>query len=319
MSRCLVTGGAGFIGSHVVDRLVKGGWDVTVLDNLSFGRWSNVAHHDSSLGRIEADIVDSEAVERVFQEGGFRAVVHLAALHFIPYCNAHPQEAIRVNIEGTENVLASAGRHGVESVLMASSAAVYADLSSPIPESASVLPMDVYGVTKLANEHQGRIHSARIPRVVAMRFFNAVGARETNPHLVPELVRRCRISSRVPVGNTSPRRDYVDVRDVAKAVWKLLEAEGLAGFRACNVGTGRSYSVVDVVGAISRHMGREIELVGDPSLVRKVERENLQADPSLLKTIVGWSPDRNLEEMIAYAAEGAASACVPGEAQENAS
>lgn len=301
MKTVLLSGGAGFIGSHVADLLVEAGCRVTVLDNLSFGIREHVR---ADVEFVEADIVDRDRVFTLFKSHGFDTVVHLAAIHFIPFCNQNPHLACRVNIEGTQNIFDAARESGnIERLLTASTAAVYPDLPAGIVESTPRAPMDVYGMTKSANEEQAAILARRSDTHVSIaRFFNAVGGRETNPHLVPDVLRRIAESDVIEIGNTSPKRDYIDVRDMARGVLAMLQGNR-ESIDTCNIGTGLVFDVEEITAIISKIHGRQIKLKPVERLIRKVERQNLQADSQRLQSRYGWKAAHTIENSMAYAYE----------------
>ncbi len=298
MRNVLLTGGAGFIGSHVADLLIERGCELTILDNLSVGKREHV---QASARLVEADIADRQAVFDCLA-AGFDTVIHLAAIHFIPYCNRHPDQTCRTNIEGTQNVLdAAQATASVQRVFIASTAAVYPDCPGPIDERTPRAPMDVYGMTKSANEEQVAILARRSNIAVSVgRFFNAVGARETNPHLVPDVLERIRHSNTIEIGNTTPKRDYIDVRDMASGVLAMLEGNQ-QGIATCNIGTGDVYDVVEIADMLSAIHGSKITLAPAERLIRKVERQNLQADSSRLQSSFGWRPRFGIRDSLAYA------------------
>ncbi|MDF2753108.1 MAG: putative NDP-sugar dehydratase or epimerase/NAD binding domain 4, partial [Gaiellaceae bacterium] len=219
--RVFVTGGAGFIGSHLVERLVSAGDSVTVADDLSRGRreW---LHPDAEL--YEADVRDGDALRRAVAQAAPEIVVHLAAMHFIPAVDGAPDLAWDVNVNATRTLLDALARRPPELLLFASTAAVYPDRRGPIPETCPPEPFDLYGRTKLEGERLVReFESTTGTRCVVARIFNVIGNRETNAHVVPDLVGQLRAgSSRVRLGNLEPRRDYTDVVDAAAALERLL-------------------------------------------------------------------------------------------------
>jgi UDP-glucose 4-epimerase len=301
MKKVLLTGGAGFIGSHVADHLLEKGCAVTIYDNLSFGSRNHIL---DDVEFIEGDIADRDSVFSLFNEHTFDTVIHLAAIHFIPYCNQHPNLACRTNVEGTQNIFDAALASGkIERLFTASTAAVYPDMPGPIPETTIRGPMDVYGMTKSANEEQAAIFSRRSETHVSIgRFFNAVGGRETNPHLVPDILKRIITSDTIEIGNTAPKRDYIDVRDMARAVIAFVNGNQ-SSLDTCNIGTGLIFDVEEIVSIISEIHGRIIHLNPVEKLIRKVERMNLQADNARLSTRYAWSPKYSIKDSMVYAYE----------------
>lgn len=292
----LVTGGAGFIGSHLVEVLCGQGHDVAVLDDLSRGKREWI---DARAELHLADIRDAEAVAKVMRYVQPDAVAHLAALHFIPAVDDAPELARAVNITGTENVLAALRSAPPRRLIFASTAAVYPNVSGPISESTNPAPIDLYGRTKVEGERLvAEFATLTGAECVVARLFNVIGARETNPHLVPEVVGQLRDGATVlRLGNVEPRRDYTDAADVAVALAALIQTAP-AG-TTVNVGSGRGVSVADVVRLCAEILGREVSIEVDPARVRRVDRQELVADAAALQAITGWSPARTLPQTLA--------------------
>lgn len=294
--RVLITGGAGFIGSTLGAHLGSHGLEVHVIDDLSFGKRHLAPIPDDRFHRL--DIRDRKAVQKAVADIAPQWVLHLAAVHFIPYCNEHPIEAADINISGTINVLdACATVPSIEQVFVASTAAVYPIMDGAVSENDGTGPMDIYGVTKLATERiAGEFHfRTGVPTLVG-RFFNAFGPNETNPHLIPEIQRQVLAGARVlKLGNLDPKRDFIHTEDMARAMHALL-GKGQKGFDVYNIGRGIEYSVREVVEAFERQLGEPLTIEVDPTRVRKVERMHLLADVSKLKNATGWEPRWNIDE-----------------------
>jgi UDP-glucose 4-epimerase len=296
--KILVTGGAGFIGSAVVPALKKEGYDVYVYDNLSFGNREFIDVPDSHF--FLHDIRDAAKVEEVFTQIKPDMVVHLAAIHFIPYCNQHPYEAADINIRGTMNVLKACKKiTNLRKIFFASTAAVYPISDDAVNEEHTLLPLDIYGLTKLTGEHLLReFHLDTGIDTIVCRFFNAFGPNETNPHLIPEIEKQLRAGQRtINLGNLTPKRDFIHTYDMAAAVCKLIRIKDI-GYNTFNLGRGIEYSVVEIVEAFERQLKEKITIVVDPARVRKVEREHLLADVSKLKKEAGWDPLWGIDEGI---------------------
>ncbi len=294
--KVLITGGAGFIGSALGVHLKALGHEVFVLDDLSFGKRHLAAVDDAHF--FPVDIRDRAATQQVFHTVKPDWVLHLAAIHFIPYCNQHPVEAADINIRGTINVLDAAT--GVEQVFLASTAAVYPIADGAMDEEHATGPMDIYGITKLATERMaGEFHyRTGVPTIIG-RFFNAFGPNETNPHLIPEIQRQVLSGARtLHLGNLDPKRDFIHTVDMSRAM-ALLLGKGLAGVEVFNIGRGIEYSVREIVEAFERQLGEPLTIQVDPARVRKVERMHLLADVSKLKRVTGWEPEWGIDEGIA--------------------
>ena len=297
--KVLITGGAGFIGSALSKHLQELGHDVFVLDNLSFGRRQLAGVPDDRF--FQCDIRDRKGVNEVFDATRPNWVLHLAAVHFIPYCNQHPAEAADININGTISVLDAAQTKGsVEQVFVASTAAVYPIADGAMDEEHELGPMDIYGTTKLATEKlASEFHlRSQIPTIVG-RFFNAFGPNETNPHLFPEIQRQVLGGARtLQLGNLDPKRDYIHTEDMSRAMSALL-GQGIKGYDTFNIGRGIEYSVREVVEAFERQLGEKLTIEVDQARVRKVERMHLLADVRKLKMVTGWEPNWSIDEGVA--------------------
>lgn len=296
--KILITGGAGFIGSAVVPALLKADNDVYVLDNLSFGSREFIDIPDSHF--FLADIRNAGEVEEIIPELNPEIVVHLAAIHFIPYCNQHPFEAADTNIRGTMNVLNACRKTAsLKKVFFASTAAVYPISDEPVAETHVLHPLDIYGLSKLTGESLCKqFHLESGIETIVCRFFNAFGPNETNPHLIPEIEKQLKEGLRsIKLGNLTPKRDFIHTYDMASAVTKLLKLEGL-GFDIFNLGRGIEYSVVEIVEAFSRQLKEEINIEVDPGRVRKVERQHLLADVGKLKKVAQWEPQWSIDDGI---------------------
>jgi UDP-glucose 4-epimerase len=296
--KVLITGGAGFIGSAVVPALHTEGYEIYVLDNLSFGKREFIDIPDKCF--FHSDIRHEDQVLDIVRNLNPDILIHLAAIHFIPYCNQHPFEAADTNIRGSINVLNACKKSkSLKKLFFASTAAVYPIEDHAIRESNRLLPLDIYGLSKLAGEHLCRefFLETGIDTIVC-RFFNAFGPNETNPHLIPEIEKQLREGmSKIKLGNVTPKRDFIHTYDMASAVKKLLKVDK-SGFDIFNLGRGIEYSVGDIVDAFARQLNQEILIEIDPSRVRKVEREHLLADVTKLKQVAGWEPVWSIDDGI---------------------
>ena len=297
--KVLITGGAGFIGSALSKHLQEEGHEVFVLDNLSFGRRQLAGVPDNRF--FQVDIRDRAATQQVMDDTRPNIVLHLAAIHFIPYCNQHPAEAADININGTINVLETAGMKGsVEQVFVASTAAVYPIADGAMDEEQATGPMDIYGTTKLATEKlASEFHLRTKVPVIVGRFFNAFGPNETNPHLFPEIQKQVLGGARtLKLGNLDPKRDYIHTEDMSRAMSALL-AMGNTGIGTFNIGRGIEYSVREIVEAFERQLGEKLTIEVEQARVRKVERMHLLADVRKLKSATGWMPKWDIDQGVA--------------------
>jgi len=288
--KILVTGGAGFIGSHVVDYLLSLNHSVVVVDNFFSGRDHWVGQRvRPEIARV--DILDRRALSSIFSTHRPAVVFHLAAHHYIPFCDRNPSTAFELNVVGTLNVFAEASKSGVERMFFASTADVYAPSPRAHMEDDAVGPFTVYGRTKLIGEIIGRgvWEWGWRPHVLIGRIFNAVGTRETNPHLVPEIIAQvANGASELRLGNLFPTRDFVDLPTQARAIVDATFA--VHGIETVNVGSGVSIPVGQMVDMILSEAERRIDVVIDPAKVRAAERANLCGTTARLQNLIGYAP-----------------------------
>jgi UDP-glucose 4-epimerase len=295
----LVTGAAGFLGSHVVEQLVARGTRVVALDSLEWGRESHLSPFSEIPGfKFErADIRDRDAVAAVFKRHRPAVVVHLAALHYIPAAVKDPVATVAINVLGTQTILSAAEAVDVERFFFASTGDVYAPSDAPHREDDRLAPFNVYGLSKLCGEQLIALasHGTAARRFVVARLFNLYGPRETNPHILPEIIAQLRNGSRqLKLGNIWPRRDLVPVRDAARALIEMVQCAP-AGVTTTNVATGRAWSMDDAIRTIGELLGGPIEVIADPAKMRASERPNLAADVSRLRALIGWAPSSDLK------------------------
>ena len=314
----LVTGAAGFLGSHVVEQLVARDIHVVAVDSLEWGRES----HLSTFSEIpafhfeRADIRDRNAIGAVFARHRPAAVIHLAALHYIPAAVKDPVATVAINVLGTQTILSAAIAVDVERFLFASTGDVYAPSDAPHREDDRLAPFNIYGLSKLHGEQLIALtaldHAAT--RFVVARLFNLYGPRETNPHILPEIIAQLRNGSRqLKLGNIWPKRDLVPVRDAARALIQLVE-RAPAGVTTANVASGRAWSIEEAIAIIGELLGRPIEVIADPEKMRPSERPHLEADVSRLRGLIGWAPSNDLKTGLRelLAAEGFAVCAAEG-------
>lgn len=300
--RALITGGAGFIGSRLHAVLLEAGHEVLVIDDLRLGH-PKPAPHDRL--RVLVESIGTDAAADSVRDFAPDLVFHLAAIHYIPYTEAHPEETRQVNVAGTEWLLDLVGDLSPRAVVACSSAAVYGFSDTPLTEDAPYAPRGVYGETKVETERLLRSYATAHPgqRVAAARLFNVYGPGDLNPHLMPVLMDQIRRGETIKVGNTWPLRDYVHVNDVARALVEL--ASGEAGHVVYNVGTGRGTSVEQLITVMAELAGLPAHFEVDPARVR-ADDGHLVSDPARLIAETGWRPEVELREGLAWLVEGIA-------------
>jgi len=295
----LVTGGAGFIGSNLVDALVAQGGGVTVIDDLSTGR---VGHVDRALARgavlVEADVRDADRVADVVATSAAHTVFHLAAQVDVRRAVAEPAADARVNVEGTINVLSAAARSGVQRVVFVSTGgAIYGEAESvPTPESAPRRPLSPYGQGKLAAEGYcavfSRLHDLS---TVSLRLANVYGPRQDplgEGGVIAILCGRALSGARPTVfGDGEQTRDFIHVSDAVGAMLRAADS-GVEG--PINVGTGRETSVLDLVEGLRPHAAGSWTPVHEEARAGEVRRSAL--DVNRAGTVLGWHAQIQLTE-----------------------
>lgn len=295
-SNVLITGGAGFVGRALVRECLHQGHNISVIDNLCAGTLENLREFRDDISYHEIDILDATRVRAVMNAAQPEIVFHLAAHHFIPFCNAHPQDTLRVNAEGSYVVLSEAARAGARVAVSASSGALYPSQEGPLEEDLTVAPVDVYGLSKQLMEQTCQfIARTSGMTCVAARLFNVYGPFETNPHLIPDIIAGLRVGRTLHLGNTHTKRDYIYVDDVATLLYRcagLTEPDYLT----VNIGTGVQYSADDIVREIAEILETEIEIRVDASRRRAVDKLFQRADTTRLESLLGRAAAVSLSE-----------------------
>jgi UDP-glucose 4-epimerase len=305
----LVTGAAGFLGSHVVEQLLARQIRVTGVDNLSSGKWMFLAPFAGNplFEFVCRDIRNESDVIELVQAQRPDAVIHLAALHFIPAAVQDPSFTVSLNVHGTQCMLSACAKSDVRCFWYASTADVYRPSEAAHNESSTIGPFNIYGLTKWMGEELVQLDAASHPdrHYVIGRLFNLYGPRETNPHILPEIVSQIRRNHTdvLRLGTVTTRRDLVPVADAARAVIEMVK-KSEPGVTISNVGTGLTVTIQEVVERISSLIGRPLKIETDPAKVRPVERQQLLADVSSLRSFIGWAPhsdlSRGLQELLSF-------------------
>jgi UDP-glucose 4-epimerase len=269
MATYLVTGGAGFIGSNIVDELLRRGERVRVLDNFSTGREDNVAEFASRVDLIRADVRDEDAVDQAVNGADY--VLHQAALASVPRSIADPTSNNQVNAQGTLNILIAAKKHGVKRVVYASSSSVYGDSQElPKVETMTPNPKSPYAVAKLAAEYYCRVFGELygVP-TVSLRYFNVFGPRQ-DPNsqysaVIPLFVKAL-LEGKSPniYGDGEQSRDFTFISNVVNANLLACEAN-VTGARVYNIACGGRYTLNQLFAALRDRIGGNIEPVYGPA------------------------------------------------------
>jgi len=305
MMKALVTGGAGFIGSHIVDRLLTDGAEVVVLDNFSTGKRGNLSAHDK-LKIVEGDVGDAATVNRLAQ--GVAWIFHQAAVASVPATIDDPVGSHQTNYVGTLNVLEAARKQGVSRVMFAASAAAYGDLPEiPKTETMAVKPLSPYAVDKLASEYICRVYYQLFGvETVCLRYFNVFGPRQdpSSPYSGVISVFTDRVSrGEAPTifGDGEQTRDFVFVADVVEANIKAATVAGIGG-ETFNIATHHQTSLNELLRQVCRIYGQD-NLTAGYAEPRAGDIKHSLADIGKAKSVLQWQPQtdlaRGLEVLIA--------------------
>lgn len=293
----LVTGGAGFVGSALVRQLAKEKANVIVYDNFSSGDLSNLADVQGSLDIIKGDVLEP-TFQDVMSKHKVEYVFHLAAEPYIPKCYYHPQRIFEVNALGTLRVLLACEKAGVTRILYYSTSEVYGTAAyTPMDEQHPTHPHSTYAVSKLAADKLCyTIHRERNVPVTILRQFNTYGPRETQPYVIPEIIKQLSKTNEARLGNIKAKRDFTYVEDAVKGAVSLIECKKAEG-GVVNVGSNKAYSIEEVVQIIAELVGCDsYRMVIDRKRLRPLDVEMLQCDYSKIKKLTGWKPEVDLKE-----------------------
>ncbi|MDO8603614.1 MAG: SDR family oxidoreductase [Candidatus Omnitrophota bacterium] len=294
----LVTGGAGFIGSHIVGALVGNGDKVKVIDDFSSGRMENLEGVLNKIELIKGDIRNKELVAKAVE--GVDYVLHQAALRSVPKSLANPELYNDVNINGTLNILTAARNAKVKRVVTASSSSIYGDVDK-LPEKEDFLPQLIspYGLTKLAGEYYSRIFSLIYGlETVNLRYFNVFGPRQSLENeyavVIPKFI-TCILKNEPPPihGDGKQTRDFTYVANVVQANIKSATAPGVK-CEVFNIACGKAYAVLDIVKYVNKILGKSVLPKFGP--VRSGDAKHTLADISKAKKLIGFKPEIGFEE-----------------------
>ncbi len=298
---CLITGGAGFIGSHLVEALTRRGRRVRVFDNFSTGLRDNLAHLDPVPEVVEGDVGEAAAVERAVR--GVGVVFHLAALASVQRSVEAPGDTHRVCASGTLHVLDAARRAGVRRVVYAASSSAYGIPAGEVQtEDDPLQPLSPYAAAKLAGELYAQSFTASFGlETVRLRFFNIFGPRQRadSPYSgVIALFAAALGAGKTPTifGDGLQSRDFTFVTDVAEALIRAADTPGISG-RVYNIGTGRGTNLLELIAALNRQLGTAVAPVHAPARAGDVRHS--RADISRARRELGYDPKVAFEEGLA--------------------
>ena len=310
--RILITGGAGFVGSHLTEKCLLEGHDITVIDHFS-ADISNLKPVKDKIEIISCDICDYKKCEKTIMEASPEVVFHLAAISFVPEAQNNPGLAVNINVTGTFNILEASGKlDGLKKFIYISSSEVYGKNSNrkePITEDVPCDPVTLYAVTKL----QGEIlalwcyRESNMP-VVILRPFNHIGPRQSPNFVVSSFARQIseiesgKIPPTLKVGNLSPGRDFSDVRDIADAY--IAAISNARNGEIYNLCSGVSRTIQSVLDDLLSRTKCSIEIITDSNRIRKNDESVFVGDASKFRKDTNWNPkykwEQTLDDLLEY-------------------
>ena len=293
--KILVTGGAGFIGSHIVEYLVQRGDSVTVVDNLNTGKIENLKSVFKKINFAQVDIRDFKVLKNLMEN--IDGIFHQAAMASVQDSFRIPEKFHDVNVNGTENIFKIAKEFGIK-VVYASSSSVYGDTSIlPTTESDEKRPINPYAKTKLEKDKLAEQYAKNGLKVIGLRYFNVFGPRQSKEYAGVIKLFLERIQQGLPPlvnGDGLQIRDFVYVDDVVNA--NILSMESDIDFEFFNIGTGTTISILDLANIIIKFSGLKIKPIHRPALPGDVRAT--QADITKVKTMLKWRPTTSIQDWL---------------------
>ncbi len=299
MERALVTGGAGFIGSNIVERLVENDVEVVVLDDLYLGTEDNLSEVRDEIEFIEGSVLEVEKVKEAVQ--GVDVVFHQAARSSSPMHKEDPAEGARVNVEGFVNVAEASIEEEVEKIVYASTSSMYGSVAPPHREDMSVEPVNLYTASKLSREMYARCYSYsdRI-ETTGLRYFSVFGphekGKEKYANVVTQFLWKMMDDERPVIwGDGTQERDFVFVEDVVDANIKASETREELDGEVFNIGRGNPVTFNEVVEKLNDALGKSIDAEKVENPLDNYVHEH-KADNSKAREVLGWTPSYSFEE-----------------------
>ena len=293
--RFVVTGGAGFVGSHLVKLLVKEGHQVKVIDNLHAGKMGNLEKVIEDIEFCKLDIQDFDSMEKELKDT--EGVFHQAALTVVQDSFKIPEKYHNVNVDGTENIFKIAQKNNFK-VVYASSSSVYGHQDIvPILENFEKKPINPYGKTKLDDEVLAERYAKEGTRIIGLRYFNIFGKGQTLEYagVITKFLDKLRDKeSPIIFGTGSQIRDFIHVEDIARA--NLLAMKSDVSFTHANIGTGDSISILELAKIMIEISGLKLKPIMENALEGDIEKS--QSDNSLARKLFDWKPERRLEDWL---------------------
>ena len=300
MKKIIIAGGAGFIGKELIKSLLNYNYKLFILDKLAFKQ--NFINN-KKIKNYKIDITNKVKLISLIKKIKPNIVVHLAAVHSIPVCEKERQLAQLTNIVGTENLLESIENIKLDKFVHASTGGVYSWKSKILDEKTSTLDAgDNYSLTKFSNEKQISFWGKKTSNnYVIARIFNTIGPNDPNGHLIPDILTQIDKNKKINkifLGNILAKRDYIDVRDVANSLTKIIRLKLSKKSEIINISNQSNYSIKDILKIMSQELKTSIKVKIDKKRIRKFDRPHQIGSNNKLINIVGYKPIYKLKHSI---------------------
>ena len=291
--KLVITGGTGFIGSHLAKYLLSKGHQVTVIDNLRRGKLENLSGFENEINFQKVDILNFESLREAFHDA--EGIFHQAALTSVPESYTHKEKYHNVNVDGTENVFKIGKEYGIK-IIYASSSSVYGNpTSAPVDEESERNPINPYGMTKLEDENLAERYWKLGSEIIGLRYFNVYGIGQTSDYagVITKFNEAIKTGNSLTVfGDGSQIRDFVSVEDVAEANLLAMQSNTKTGF--VNVGTGIPTSIYELANLMIKLSKKSLESVFD-NLPEGDVKESV-ADTTFAKKLIDWNYKTSLKD-----------------------
>jgi UDP-glucose 4-epimerase len=292
----IVTGGLGFIGLSLVKKLIKKNYYPIIIDDLSNANLETLKKiPKSKYFLIKSDVLNLKEITKKIEGFSPNVIIHLAAIHYIPYCFKNPVKVINTNVLGTESMLQLASKISIDKFIFISSAAVYKPSNKAHKENDVLKPIDVYGLSKKKAEKvvMGFCNKNNIKYTI-LRLFNVYGSNDLTPHFIPAILKATKNSKKIKVGNIDTFRDYIYVEDVTDIIYKIM-SEKLKN-SVYNIGTGINFSGRKIIQMIEAISNKKLLIRESHELLRKTDRKYLLSNIAKISNAYHWRPKFSIKK-----------------------